>query len=245
MSCRIKIVHLYPELLNLYGDVGNVAVLEKRCAWRGIEVEVAAVRYGGRVRLADADLVYLGSGTDREQRAAHGQLLAARGELRSYVEDGGAMLAACGGFELVGESLVLEGERVDGLGLVDARVAGTGERLVGNVLLEAGICDEPVVGYENHAGRMSLGAGVEPFGRVVRGNGNDGVSGSEGCVHRSLLGTYLHGPLLPKNPGVADWLLVRALERKGAGVGVLAPLDDAVELAANRLMAQRMLDGED
>lgn len=245
MSGRVKIVRLYPELLNLYGDGGNVTALLRRCEWRGIEAEVVAVRFGERVDLRDADLLYLGGGTDREQAMAREGLWGAAAELRAYVEDGGATLAVCGGYELMGTSCVLGDETVEGFGVIDARAERGEERLVGNVLLETELCGEPVVGYENHVGRMYLGESARPFGRVVRGSGNDASSGHEGCVHRNLVGTYVHGPLLPKNPGVADWLLARALERRGGAPVELAPLDDGVELAANRVMAQRIRAGEE
>lgn len=243
MSRSLTLVHLYPELLNLYGDSGNVLVLERRCAWRGIACEVREVHVGERPSFADADLAVIGGGSDREQRIVCESLLEVGDELRSFVEDGGALLAVCGGYQLLGEYYMMGEERVEGLSLVDLRTDRGEPRLIGNVVLESRVADQPIVGYENHGGRTTLGPGVEPLGRVVYGKGNDGTSGREGCLYRNVLGTYVHGPLLPKNPGVADWLLSRALERR-CGDGSLEPLDDAEELAANRVMYERLTSGQ-
>ena len=243
MTKGIRIAHLYPELLNLYGDSGNVLVLERRCAWRGIACEVSEVHVGERPSFADADLAVIGGGSDREQRIVCESLLEVGGELRSFVEDGGTLLAVCGGYQLLGEYYMMGEERVEGLSLVDLRTDRGEPRLIGNVVLESRVADQPIVGYENHGGRTTLGPGVEPLGRVVYGKGNDGTSGREGCLYRNVLGTYVHGPLLPKNPGVADWLLSRALERR-CGDGSLEPLDDAEELAANRVMYERLTSGQ-
>ncbi len=243
MSRSLTLVHLYPELLNLYGDSGNVLVLERRCAWRGIACEVSEVHVGERPSFADADLAVIGGGSDREQRIVCESLLEVGGELRSFVEDGGTLLAVCGGYQLLGEYYMMGEERVEGLSLVDLRTDRGEPRLIGNVVLESRVADQPIVGYENHGGRTTLGPGVEPLGRVVYGKGNDGTSGREGCLYRNVLGTYVHGPLLPKNPGVADWLLSRALERR-CGDGSLEPLDDAEELAANRVMYERLTSGQ-
>ena len=243
MSRSLTLVHLYPELLNLYGDSGNVLVLERRCAWRGIPCEVSEVHVGERPSFADADLAVIGGGSDREQRIVCESLLEVGGELRSFVEDGGTLLAVCGGYQLLGEYYMMGEERVEGLSLVDLRTDRGEPRLIGNVVLESRVADQPIVGYENHGGRTTLGPGVEPLGRVVYGKGNDGTSGREGCLYRNVLGTYVHGPLLPKNPGVADWLLSRALERR-CGDGSLEPLDDAEELAANRVMYERLTSGQ-
>jgi len=246
MSARLKIASMYPELLNLYGDCGNVAVLKKRCEWRGIEAEVADVRHdAGAAAFGDVDIVLIGGAGDREQGIACELLRRGSRELRAFAEDGGVVLAVCAGMQMLGRSYATSEGEVEGLGLLDLWTEHAEERVVGNVLLETKVCEEPVVGYANHAGRTYLGAGAEPFGRVLHGLGNDGTKGAEGCLWRNVLGTYLHGPLLPKNPGVADWLLARALERRYGSSEALTPLDDSVELAANRVMAQRMRDGEE
>ena len=237
---RLRVAHLYPELLNLYGDSGNVLVLRKRMEWRGIACEVHEVHMGERPTFGDADLVFVGGGSDRDQRTVAGELRAVGAELASFVEDDGVLLAVCGGYQLLGHSYLMGDEEVRGLSLVDLYTDRGSPRLIGNVVVESRISGQPVVGYENHGGRTHLGVGVEPLGRVLHGHGNDGESGYEGCLYRNVVGTYVHGPLLPKNPGVADWLIARALERR-YGVADLEPLDDSAELAANQVMCERLL----
>ena len=240
---RLRIAHLFPELLNLYGDGGNIIVLEKRCQWRGIDVEVVPVRFGERPSFSDVDIAFIGGGSDREQKIVCDQLQAVGDELRFYVADGGVLLAVCGGYQLLGHSYVMGDEEVRGLSLVDLYTDRGAPRLIGNIMVESEICADPIVGYENHGGRTHLGPGVKPLGRVLAGHGNDGVTGEEGCLWQNVVGTYVHGPLLPKNPGVADWLLARALERAGEGAE-LEPLDDAAEHAANAVMCERLRAGE-
>lgn len=236
---RLRVMHLYPELLNLYGDSGNILVLRKRMEWRHIACDVDEVHVGELPSLAGADLVFIGGGSDREQTIVCQSLQAARDELVSYVQDGGVLLAVCGGYQLLGHSYTMGEQEVPGLSLVDLYTDRGSPRLIGNVCVRSRICEQPIVGYENHGGRTHLGAGVEPLGTVVYGYGNDGASGEEGCLYKNVVGTYVHGPLLPKNPGVADWLLTRALERR-YGQCDLEPLDDAEELEANRVMYERL-----
>lgn len=237
----LRIIHLFPELLNLYGDGGNVIVLEKRCEWRGIPVEVKAFGMGDDVDLSGADIVFLGGGTDREQRIVCDELLRHQAELKAYVDDGGVLLAVCGGYQLLGHHYMMDGEMVQGLGLVDLETVRGEGRLIGNAAIESPLFDMPVIGFENHGGRTRLGEGVEPLGKTLAGtHGNNGEDGTEGVHFRNVIGTYLHGPLLPKNPQVADWLIARALERRGESPDLLTELDDAVELEANRVMRKRL-----
>ena len=243
MTKSLRIVHLFPELLNLYGDSGNILVLRKRLEWRGLAADVAEVHVGERPSFADADIVFIGGGSDREQRIVCESLLAEQAELSSFVEDGGVLAAVCGGYQLLGHSYLMGDEKIEGLSLVDLYTDRGSPRLIGNVVVESRIAPQPIVGYENHGGRTHLGEGVEPLGRVTYGHGNDGVTGQEGCLYKNVLGTYVHGPLLPKNPGVADYLLSRALERR-YGNGELEPLDDAAELTANKSMYDRLMAGE-
>lgn len=241
----LRIVHVFPDLLNLYGDGGNVRVLERRCAWRGIPVHVERVHYGQGLDLSLADIVFLGGGPDREQHLASQELLTRRDALARYVNDGGVLLAICGGYQILGHNWLMGDESVEGLGIIDMRTERPGpgfDRLIDNVALKSPLAKMPVVGYENHAGRTVMATTERPFGRVVSnaGSGNDGESGADGVLHVNVVGTYLHGPLLGKNPEVADHLLITALERRLDRVVQLPALDDAAEREANAYMAKRL-----
>ena len=249
-AAPLVIAHLFPDLLNLYGDGGNVKVLERRARERGIPVEARPANHGEHADLAGVDLVFLGGGPDREQRLASEDLMRMRDDLHAYVEDDGVLLAICGGFQILGHEWLLGEEVVKGLGLGDMTTerapGGSGNRLIGNIALRSPLADQAVVGYENHAGRTHLGTGVEAFGDVASstGHGNNDSDKRDGVRYKNVVGTYLHGPLLPKNPQVADALLIRALERRARRAGVpapeLAPLDDAVENAANEYVRNRL-----
>lgn len=224
LDAPLVIVHLFPDLLNLYGDGGNVRALEQRCRWRGIPVEVRRVRHGETTDLHEADLVFMGGGPDREQRLASQELMRMKNDLRAFVEEDGALLAICGGYQILGSKWLLGDEIVEGLSIVDieTRRPGTSaNRLIDNIVLDSPLAKRPVVGYENHAGRTYLGAAVQPFGKVISstGGGNNEHDRADGVIYRNLVGTYLHGPLLPKNPEVADFLLQRALEHRATRLG--------------------------
>ena len=242
----LRLVHLYPDLLNLYGDGGNLKVLMQRCAWRGIPIELTEIHYGDDFDLTGADIVFLGGGPDREQHLASEELRKNKDALATYVEDDGVLLAICGGFQILGKNWLMGDESVEGLSIIDAETlrAGKGfDRLIENVALVSPLASHPVIGYENHAGRTHLGSGVEPFGKVISttGHGNNDTSGADGVRYKNILGTYLHGPLLGKNPEIADWILATALSRKFGEVVKLEPLDDSVELNANEFMAARLI----
>jgi lipid II isoglutaminyl synthase (glutamine-hydrolysing) len=225
----LRVCALYPELMNIYADRGNILLLERRCAWRGIGFEVTAASLGDRIDPDAHDLFYLGGGQDRDQRlCAYDLVETKRDALHAAAAAGRLVLGICGGFQLLGHSYQLGDEEIPGLGLVEARtVRGDGPRLIGNVAIE--LDDGRVLaGFENHGGRTCLGAGEQPLGRVVKGHGNDGRSGVEGVRRGSVIGTYLHGPLLPKNAWFADWLIATAL-----GGADLGPLDDTLEDAAH------------
>ena len=232
----ITIGHLYPEHLNIYADRGNIAVLERRCAWRGIPFEVVAVGVGDR--LPRADLYYLGGGQDRDQMLIAGDLVRHAADLASAVADGAGVLAVCGGSQLLGHSYRgHQGAEMPGIGLVDLVTEAGGTRMIGNIVLECELDAgdrRTLVGFENHAGRTTLGAGLTPLGRVLNGHGNNGSDGGEGVHAGGIIGTYVHGPLLPKNPWLADRLIRRALAGGGSGEP-LEPLDDALELEAGRV----------
>ena len=239
---------MFPDLLNLYGDGGNVRILSERLAWRGIPVQVRRVEYGESVDLGDVDLVFLGGGPDREQKLASAELMRMKDELAAYVEEDGPVLAICGGYQILGKTWLLGDEEVPGLDIVgiETRRPGTSaDRLIDNIVLSSPLATHPVVGYENHAGRTYLVEGVKPFGAVVSsvGHGNNDADKADGALYLKVLGTYLHGPLLSKNPEIADWLLAAACERHARRTGESAPalarLDDAEELAANAFMADK------
>ena len=235
MPDRLRVCALYPDLLNIYADRGNLLLLERRCAWRGIRFELQASGLGADLDPDAHDLFYIGGGQDRDQRLCAEDLVEhKRDGLAAAAGRGGAVLAVCGGYQLLGDSYELDAEVIPGIGLLDARtVRGSGERLTGNVAIEVALpgTDGPriLAGFENHAGRTLLGSAAAPLGRVLRGHGNDGASGVEGVLLGNVVGTYLHGPLLPKNAWFADWLVERALGLDAP----LAPLDDALEDAVH------------
>ena len=236
----LTIVHLFPELLNLYGDGGNVIALTRRLQWRGLPVEVREIGMGDAMDFSQADIVFIGGGADREQMIVKDAMVARKSELSAYVADGGVLLAVCGGYQFLGHSYAMDDVVVEGLGVIDMETVRGEGRLIGNAVIQSDICDAPIVGFENHGGRTTLGPDAKPLGRVLgKTFGNNGEDGFEGVHQGNPIGTYLHGPLLPKNPQVADYLIAQAYERRGDALE-LAPLDDAIELEANRVMAKRL-----
>lgn len=235
----LTIGHLYPDLLNLYGDRGNIACLMKRCLWRGIEAKTVEFESEDSVDFSRLDIVLLGGGSDREQMLVCEKLKRIRENFQKYVESGGVVLAVCGGYQLLGKYYKTREGTIEGLDLVDLYTEQGEGRLIDNIILESPLCKMPVVGFENHGGRTHI-QGNKPFGKVLYGSGNDGKSGYEGVIYKNVIGTYLHGPLLPKNPQICDYLLKKALERK-YGNGTLAPLDDQQEREANAYMVKRLL----
>jgi lipid II isoglutaminyl synthase (glutamine-hydrolysing) len=240
---KVVVGHLYPDYLNIYADRGNIAVFERRAAWRGIELEVDEVGPGDELRLGAHDLLYIGGGQDREQ-ALIAPDLAAKGEsVKAAVQAGAALLAVCGGYQLLGQFYRdRSGAELPGVGLFPLHTVAGERRMIGDVLLECEL--EPGVrrslaGFENHAGRTYLDDGAEPLGRVVAGFGNDGGSGFEGCRVGRALGTYLHGPLLPRNPWLADWLLAQALAHRLGEVPLLEELSDGLEAEAHGVSSAR------
>ncbi len=234
---NLRLLALYPEQMNIYADRGNILFLQRRCEWRGIGFEHASAGPGEGFDPAAHDLVYIGGGQDRDQRlVAEDMLRTKRDALAGAVEDGAVVLAVCGGYQLLGHSYQLGDERIPGLALVDLEtVREPGPRLIGNVAIEAELGDGvlEVAGFENHGGRTYLGPGAQPLGRVIRGHGNNGRDGYEGVRRGNLIGTYLHGPLLPKNAPLADRLIARALARGPGAVSDLEPLDDRLEDGAH------------
>ena len=231
----LRVCALYPDLMNIYADRGNLLVLERRCAWRGIGFELAPVGLGEPLDGSAHDLFYLGGGQDRDQRLCAEDLIVTKREgLHAAAASGAVVLGVCGGYQLLGHSYELgPGENLPGVGLLDVRTVRIGgPRLIGNVAIEVSLDGGCVLaGFENHGGRTHLGAGQPPLGRVLKGYGNDGGSGFEGARSGNVIGTYLHGPLLPKNIWFADWLIATAL---GLDPAELAPLDDKLENEAHR-----------
>jgi lipid II isoglutaminyl synthase (glutamine-hydrolysing) len=241
---KIRVGHLYPDYLNIYADRGNIAVLARRAALRGHELEVRAVGLGDPLDAATHDLLYVGGGQDREQALIAPDLAGKADALRTAHARGVALLAVCGGYQLLGRGYRgRDGSFMPGAGLFPHETVAGDNRMIGDVLLECELDPgerHPLAGFENHAGRTLLDEGAEPLGRVVYGFGNDGASGREGCRLGNALGTYLHGPLLPRNPWLADWLLARALAHAGTGEPpALAPLTDELEAEAFRVSAER------
>jgi lipid II isoglutaminyl synthase (glutamine-hydrolysing) len=233
----IRVGHLYPEYLNIYADRGNIAVLAGRAAARGHELEVVPI--GPRDPVPPGiDLFYVGGGQDREQELIAPDLASKREQLEEAVGNGAAFLAVCGGYQLLGRSYRdTNGAELPGVGLLPLHTVAGEKRMIGDVLLECPWAGETLAGFENHAGRTILDPGAEPLGRVVSGFGNDGVSGFEGCRAGRVYGSYLHGPLLPRNPWFADLLLSEAL-----GGIELEPLPDELERAAHAVSAARARD---
>jgi len=234
---ELRLLALYPDQMNIYADRGNILFLRHRCEWRGITFSYAAAGPGDRLDPGAHDLIYIGGGQDRDQRVVAVDLVdTKRQDLTSAVDDGAVLLAVCGGYQLLGHSYQLGEERIAGLGLADLEtVREPGERLIGNVAIEADLGTGPqlIAGFENHGGRTYLGDDAQPLGKVVKGFGNNGRDGLEGVRRDNLIGTYLHGPLLPKNAWLADRLIQLALGRREGSEPELAPLDDSLEAAAH------------
>jgi CobQ-like glutamine amidotransferase family enzyme len=243
VSERIVLAHLYPDYLNIYADRGNMAVLERRSAWRGIELDYRAVGMGEEVDPDAYDLIYIGGGQDREQALVAGDLAGKAEPLREAVAGGAALLAVCGGYQLLGRFYRdRSGAELPGVGFFPLHTVAGDRRMIGDVLLDCELDPghpRTLAGFENHAGRTYLDEGAEPLGRVVYGFGNNGDDGYEGCRVGRAVGTYLHGPLLPRNPWLADWLLAQALARGGDSVLELPPLADDLEGEAHAVAAVR------
>jgi lipid II isoglutaminyl synthase (glutamine-hydrolysing) len=269
MSYRLRLAHLYPEQMNIYGDRGNILALMRRCAWQGIEAELLPVGSGVEVDWSAIDMAFFGGGQDSGQALIADDFVRHQGPaLRAAIDDGLVLLAICGGYQLLGHYFLTHtGERLPGAGAIDVHTVGGHVRLIGNIVVEApGLGDQGsglrdrrmdiqslipdrrpltpgtrLVGFENHSGRTYLGAGVRPLGRVLAGHGNNGEDGTEGAVYRNTFGCYMHGSLLPKNPQLADHLIGLALRRRYGSDAALTRLDDTLELTAQRTMVERLM----
>ena len=240
---ELKICHMYPDVLNLYGDGGNIICMKKRLNWRGIEASVTKLPIGERASLADFDILFIGGGQDFEQEVLLDDLHRGKDrEIISAIDDGVVFLTICGGYQMMGSYYeTYDGKRCDFIGAVDLYTVGSKQRMIGNYKFrcadDAG--GSVVVGFENHSGKTYLGAGAKPLGQVLAGFGNNGEDGTEGVRHKNLFGCYCHGPMLPKNPAFCDMLLQTALERRYGAV-TLDPLDDRAELAAHDEMCTKL-----
>jgi lipid II isoglutaminyl synthase (glutamine-hydrolysing) len=241
---ELRLAHLYPELMSTYGDRGNVLTLTRRAAWRGIEVQLQAIGVGESVDPDAHDIYFFGGGQDREQGLVADDLVSRKSDgLRAAVERGAVILAICGGYQLLGrEFRTGSGAVLPGIGVLDAWTEAGERRHIGNAVVR---CDwagpnRLLVGFENHSGKTYLGAGCQPLGRSEVGAGNNGEDGTEGAIYRDVYACYLHGSLLPKNPWFADHLLQRALLRRYGPELALAPLDDRLEVAAQRSVLERV-----
>jgi lipid II isoglutaminyl synthase (glutamine-hydrolysing) len=233
---------LYPDLMNIYGDRGNILTLLKRAEWRGYDARLFELGRGTTKRMDEVDVFFFGGGQDREQALVYEDLLEHKQPpLERAVASGAVVLAVCGGYQLLGHYYqTAEGERFPGIGLIDVRTEAGKRRFIGDVVVDSDMIDlvpSTLVGFENHSGRTFLGPKATPMGRLRLGYGNNGSDGTEGCLQGGVVGTYLHGSLLPKNPHLADHLMRSALRRRG--VDELSPLDDSVELSAHERILER------
>ncbi len=244
---ELRVAALYPDQMNIYADRGNIVFLRRRCEWRGIRFSYSALGLGEPLDAGAHDLIYLGGGQDRDQQiVAQDMVSSKRVGLAEAVDDRAVVLAVCGGYQLLGHSYQLGDERIQGLGLADLEtVREPGPRLTGNVEIEVNLGEGPrrLAGFENHGGRTTLLSGAEPLGRVIRGFGNNGHDGLEGVRRDNMIGTYLHGPLLPKNSWLADRLIQLALARRTGSLPDLEPLDDRLEAAAHESAHRAALRG--
>ena len=240
---NLRICHLYPDVLNLYGDSGNIICMQRRLEWRGIESEVIRVPIGEKADLSSCDLVFIGGGQDFEQEVLLSDLQSGKDrEIRSAIEDGICFLAICGGYQMLGSFYeTFDGVRCDFIGALDLYTVGSRQRMIGNTVFqctpECG--GSTLVGFENHSGKTWLGSSISPLATVTVGFGNNGSDKTEGAHYLNVFGSYSHGPLLPKNPAFCDFLLETALRRR-YGSAELSPLDNSAEAAAHDAMLRRL-----
>lgn len=241
---ELNVINMYPEALNLYGDRGNIIVLQKRCEWRGIKANVIEFSFSSDLNiLKKADIILLGGASDREQGILYNHFLNLKDILKGLIEDGVCLLAICGGYQLLGTAYIDANQKeIKGLGILDFYTKSEGKRLIGNIIIETNleILPKTIVGYENHGGRTYHD--YEPFGTVLQGYGNNGKDKKEGLIYKNVIGTYLHGPLLPKNPHLADYIIFNALKRKyGLSTSYFKKLDDQLEFKAHERVKELYL----
>lgn len=236
---QINIIHLYPDLLNLYGDKGNISAMKKRLEWRGIDVTVTECTDIETLNLSDADIVFLGGGSDKEMETVCTELRKKQTELKEYAENNGVLIALCGGFPMLGNYYENSENKVNGLGILDISTELVQTRMIDNVVLESPLVSQPIIGFVNHSGKTVIGEHT-PLGKVICGFGNAGKGGDEGVIYKNVFASYLHGPLFPKNPQLCDYILTKALEKKYPDFNGLSRIDDGVEELANEYMLKRI-----
>ena len=235
---KLKILHLYPKEMNLYGDHGNILTLVKRCEWRGIKTEIIRHEPGDEIP-KDVDIIFGGGGQDSGQSKIEKDLHHIALDLRQLVEDGVPTLVICGLYQLFGEYFeTSEGQIIKGINILDISTKAGDDRLIGNIVISTPEFGE-IVGYENHSGLTKLGPKAKPFGTVIKGDGNNGEDMLEGAKYKYCIGTYLHGPVLPKNPRLADFLIMKAIEHKTGKATKLEPLSNTLEMRARKVAASR------
>ncbi|OGE28725.1 glutamine amidotransferase [Candidatus Daviesbacteria bacterium RIFCSPHIGHO2_01_FULL_40_11] len=237
---KIVIGYLYGDLMNIYGDTGNIIALQKRAEWRGIDVEVKNISVGSRLKKGEADIFFFGGGQDQAQELVSRDLVVSRKgkTIKSEVERGVPLLAICGGYQLLGDYYrPHKGPKLPGISLFPAYTLASHDRMIGNIIIDSMF--GKLVGFENHSGKTHLKKGTTALGMVNKGWGNNGKDRTEGCIHKNAIGCYMHGSLLPKNPKLADWLLKKALEVKYGKEIELEPLDDTLELQAHQMAVKK------
>lgn len=242
---KFIIAHMYPKLMNLYGDRGNLICLQKRLEWQGQECEIKHLELEGKLDLAGIDMLFMGGGSDREQGLVYCDLIQKAQALRAEIEKGLPMLCICGAYQLLGGYYKsLDGQVMEGLGFFDFHTESQKGRLIGNIVIDSEIGGRkcPVVGFENHGGRTYLDdKKLQPLGTVIKGYGNNGEDKTEGLRFKNLVGTYLHGPLLPKNPALADFFIQAMADRKGVKLELV--LDDTIEKRAHEQVINKIMAG--
>lgn len=242
---KLVIGYLYPDLMNIYGDTGNIITLKKRAEWRGIDVVVKKISIGNKLKKGDADLFFFGGGQDQSQNVVAADLPSKAKVLKAEIKRGVPLLSICGGYQLLGEYYKPhKGPRLEGIGIFPAYTVASDDRMIGNIVIKvepqrSNLEGMSLVGFENHSGKTHLRKNALPFGLVIKGFGNNGEDQTEGCIYKNTIGCYMHGSLLPKNPILADWLIKKALEVKYNKKIELEPLDDTFEMQAHKFIVKK------
>lgn len=234
---KITIAHLYPDLLNLYGDTGNITALRYRLEKRGIEAQVNEYAIDSKIDFENTDILFIGGGSDKEMKIVCEHMRQYRSELKEYVENGGCLLAVCGGFQLLGSFYMQGEEKIPALEVLDIRANYSPDRLIGDVVIQSELIGSTIVGFENHSGLMNIGK-YSPLGKVIYGHGNNSSDGYEGLSYKNTIASYLHGPLLPKNPRLTDYIISKAIEKR-YGSCDLSAIDDSIENMAHDYIVKR------